>query len=222
MIRSSLVPTIQEMILQGKSQRAVARELGLARNTVSKYAHEAPPAKPRPRRDSKLGPFRAQVRRWVEDDHLYNCETFFQRLQALGYTGKISILKDLVRPWRPRAVGKRPIVRFESKPGEQMQFDWGEFVYEQEGQVHKLFGFTAVLGYSRMWFVTFTKWADAPTMIRCLLEAFEYFGGLPQAVLTDRMKTVRLEMEAGKPKNRPVGDGGRQAEMASALCGPGG
>ena len=93
MIRSSLVHTIQEMILQGKSQRAVARELGLARNTVSKYAHGAPPAKPRPRRGSKLDPYRAQVRRWVEVDHLYNCETLFQRLQALGYTGKISIRK---------------------------------------------------------------------------------------------------------------------------------
>src|SRR5215831_5543708 len=91
MIRSSLVHTIQEMILQGKSQRAVARELGLARNTVSKYAHGAPPAKPRPRRGSKLDPFRAQVHRWVEVDPLYNCETLFQRLQALGYTGKISI-----------------------------------------------------------------------------------------------------------------------------------
>lgn len=204
MIRSSLVHTIQEMILQGKSQRAVARELGLARNTVSKYAHGAPPAKPRPRRASKLDPFRDQVRRWVEVDHLYNCETLFQRLQAAGYTGKISILKDLVRPWRPRAVGKRPIVRFETKPGEQLQFDWGEFVYEQDGQVHKFFGFTAVLGYSRMRFVTFTKRADAPTMIRCLLEAFEYFGGLPQAVLTDRMKTVLLEMEAGKPKWHPL------------------
>jgi transposase len=95
---------------------------------VSKYAHGAPRAKPRPRRASKLDPFRDQVRRWVEVDHLYNCETLFQRLQAVGYTGKISILKDLVRPWRPRAVGKRPLVRFETKPGEQMQFDWGEFV----------------------------------------------------------------------------------------------
>ena len=27
-------------------------------------------------------------------------------------------------------------------------------------------------------------------MIRCLMEAFEYFGGLPKAALTDRMKSV--------------------------------
>ncbi len=201
MVRSGTVNTIRELALAGKPVRAIAKELGIARNTVRKYVRSsAAGVSRRKRKPSKLDPFKRQIREWVEQDHLYNCETILGRLQALGYTGKLSILKDVVRPLRPpRAAGRRqPIIRYETKPGEQLQFDWGEFVYEQDGVSHKVFGFTAVLGYCRMRFLTFTKRTDAPTLIRCLLEAFEYFGGLPQAVLTDRMKTVLLDVSDGK------------------------
>jgi transposase len=95
-------------------------------------------------------------------------------------------------------------MRYETKPGEQMQYDWGEVHYEQKGKDHKLYGFTAVLGYSRMRFVTFVKRCDTPTMIRCMMAAFEYFGGLPKAALTDRMKSVFLEMEDDVPKWNPI------------------
>jgi len=69
--------------------------------------------------------------------------------------------------------------------------------------MHKFYGFTAVLGYSRMRFVTFVKRCDTPTLIRCLMEAFEYFGGLTKTALTDRMKSVLLEMEEHKPRWNP-------------------
>ena len=55
-----------------------------------------------------------------------------------------------------------------------------------------------------MRFVTFVKRCDTPTMIRCMMEAFEYFGGLPQAALTDRMKSVFLEMDGKIAKWNPV------------------
>lgn len=211
--------TIREMAVQGKPVRAIARELGLARNTVRKYVREpaaTSEAAARPheqRRPSKLDPYTAQIEQWITQDHLYSCETMFRRLQALGYSGKISILKDFVRPLRPpAAAGRRPVLRYETKPGEQLQFDWGEFVYEQEGASRKVFGFTAVLSYSRLRFVTFVKRTDAPTLIRCLLAAFDYCGGLPRAVLTDRMKTVLLDMETGTPHWHP-----RFQELVNAL-----
>lgn len=127
------------------------------------------------------------------------------RLQALGYGGSLSTLKAFVHPLRPPKAGQYPVQRYETAPGEQLQFDWGEFHYEQNGRDHKLYGFTAVLSYSRMRFVTFVKRCDTPTMIRCLMEAFEYFGGLPKAALTDRMKSVFLEeIDHHQPKWNPV------------------
>jgi hypothetical protein len=60
-----------------------------------------------------------------------------------------------------------------------------------------------VLGYSRMRYVTLTKRCDTATLIRCLMDAFEYFGGLTKVALTDRMKSVLLEMVDTQPRWNP-------------------
>jgi len=211
-LRSGIVNTIREMAVQGTPIRSIAKELGLARNTVRKYLRGGAQARARPKRPSKLDPYAEQLRRWVGEDHQYNCETLVRRLQAVGYAGKTTLVKDFVRPLRPRAAGRQPVLRYETKPGEQLQFDWGECVYEHEGATRKLFGFTAILSYSRMRYVVFAKRCDAASLIHCLAQALAYFGGLPQSVLTDRMKTVLLEMESGAPHWHP-----RFQELVSAL-----
>jgi transposase len=152
----------------------------------------------------KLDPFKARIRQWVQEDRLLNCVTMLERLRPLGYTGGVSQLKAFVQPLRPPKAGRHPVRRYETAPGEQLQFDWGEFRYDQDGSYHKLFGFTAVLSYSRMRFVTFTKRCDVATLIRCLMAACEYFGGLPQALLTDRMKSVLLQMDGTTPVWNPM------------------
>src|SRR5215471_21634411 len=186
MKRSGTIHTIHELSAQGKSIRAIARELGIARNTVRRYIRGKPEASPRGIRGSKLDAYKGQIHRWINEDHLLNCEGMFPRLQEQGYTGSNSTLRAYVHTIRPRTVGQQPVMRYETKPGEQMQYDWGEVRYEHKGHDRKLYGFTAVLGYSRMRFITFVKRCDTPTMIRCMMEAFEYFGGLPRAALTDR------------------------------------
>ena len=54
-----------------------------------------------------------------------------------------------------------------------------------------------------MRFVTEVSRCDTPTLVRCLMEAFEYFGGLTRVALTDRMKSVLLEMQENKPRWNP-------------------
>ena len=205
MLRSQTVNTIHDLHAQGKSVQEIAQQLGISRTTVRKYLKhpEAVIRKPRAQQPSKLDPFHEQIKRWVMEDHCTNCEVLFVRLQKLGYRGGISILKGYVHPLRPAIAGHAPVQRYETKPGEQVQFDWGEFVYEHDGVSHKFYGFVAILGYSRMRFVTFVKRCDTPTLIRCLMEAFEYFGGLTKTALTDRMKSVLLEMEDNKPRWNP-------------------
>src|SRR5204863_8965128 len=202
MIRSRTVNTIHELASQGKSIQDIAITLGIARNTVRKYLRHpelAAMPHPRPNRRSKLDPFKEQVRRWITEDHCYNCATMLPRLLEMGYTGSLSVLKAFVHPLRPPVGGCAPVIRYETKPGEQVQFDWGEFKYEDNGVARKLYGFSAILCYSRLRFVTFVKRCDVQTLIRCLMEAFESFGGLPKAALTDRMKSVLLEMEEHQP-----------------------
>lgn len=203
MLRSNTLHTIRDLAAQGKSIRTIAAETGIARNTIRKYLRGTPETAPRPTRTSKLAPFHDQIHRWVHEDRLLNCQTMLERLKAQGYTGSISILKDFVQPLRPPLPRRRLVQRYETKPGEQLQIDWGEFLFEQEGRVHKLYGFTAILSYSRMRFVCFTKRCDTPSLIRCLMTACEYFEGLPRAILADRMKSVLLEMDGSTPKWNP-------------------
>src|SRR5262249_52931926 len=131
----------------------------------------ADPPKPLPVRPVRqswiptLDPYKEQIRQWIEQDHLYNCQPMYRRLRAQGSAGRQSILKDFVRPFRPVVRRTcRPVIRYETAPGEQRPFDWGELVYEQEGQTRKLFGFTAVLSSARRRLVIFVKRTDAPTL----------------------------------------------------------
>ena len=54
-----------------------------------------------------------------------------------------------------------------------------------------------------MRFVTFVKRCDGPTLIRCLMEAFEYFGGLPKAQYIS-LKGFRPFYGRGKISNLSV------------------
>ncbi len=222
MIRSRTVNTIHELATQGKSVQEIAISLGIARNTVRKYLRHpelCTMPHPRPNRHSKLDPFKEQIKQWIEQDHCYNCEAMLPRLLEMGYTGSLSVLKAFVHPLRPPAGGHAPVMRYETQPGEQVQFDWGEFVYEQQGARRKVYGFSAVLCYSRMRFATFVKRCDCPTLIRCLMEAFEYFGGLPKAALTDRMKSVLLNMEDKTPRwNASFADFMASIGVAPRVC----
>jgi hypothetical protein len=69
-----------------------------------------------------------------------------------------------VQPLRPRHPQRYPIQRFETEPGEQLQFDWGEFRYTRADHTHKLYGFTAILSYSRMRFVVLTDVPPLPSL----------------------------------------------------------
>ena len=114
MIRSRTVNTIHELAAQGKSIQDIAISLGIARNTVRKYLRHpelVTMPRPRPNRRSKLDAFKEQVKRWIEEDHCYNCEAMLPRLQAMGYKGSLSVLKAFVHPLRPPAGGHYPVVR---------------------------------------------------------------------------------------------------------------
>jgi hypothetical protein len=87
--------------------------------------------------------------------------------------------------------------RFETAPGKQAQVDWGHLGYvDLDGVPRKIWGFTITLSYSRR------MWAEAAldqrlgTLLRMHEAAFQQWGGIPEEILYDRMKTVWLNTDA--------------------------
>lgn len=90
-------------------------------------------------------------------------------------------------------------MRFETAPGQQMHAHF--IIFRRKPPALSVF--VATLGYSRMSFVRFGPDQKFETVRAGLLEAFAYFGGVPQEVLFDNMKTVVLEREAyGRGQHR--------------------
>ena len=77
-------------------------------------------------------------------------------------------------------------VRFETPPGYQGQVDFGTFALPW-GRRHALL---IVLGYSRLLWLQFFPRQTMAVLIRGLEAAFTSFGGVPQELLFDQMRSV--------------------------------
>lgn len=193
--------TIQIMYKQGYSKKRIARELGISINTVRKYIDNdnQPSYSKRAQKPMKLDPYRAYIKKRLEDAHPHwvPATVIYREIKAQGYTGKESMLRAYMRQQKPMA--EEAIIRFETKPGKQMQVDWAEF---RKGK-NRLSAFIATLGYSRTSYVEFVTDEKLNTLLQCHEHAFDYFGGIPQDILYDNMKTVIVERDCyGEGKHR--------------------
>jgi transposase len=185
---------IRVMARRGESIRAIAKEFGCSRNTVRRYLREPAAQRygPRAPREGKLDGFEpylleriAHARpRWIP------ATVLLREIRQRGYTGGISLLKMWLAPHK--RIEPEPIVRFETEPGQQMQAD---FTTIRRGR-DPLLALVATLGYSRASYVKFTESEDVATLCACLVEAFDYFGGVPEHVLFDNTKTVVIKRDA--------------------------
>jgi len=55
-----------------------------------------------------------------------------------------------------------------------------------------------ILGYSRKIYAELIERCDLPTFLDCHINAFQYFGGVPEEILYDRMRNVYIGRVAGK------------------------
>jgi transposase len=193
----SLETTVEIRVLarRGRTIKGIARELGVSRNTVRKYLRreEAPSYGPRSPRPTKLDAFKDYLLERIANakPHWIPAVVLHRELVALGYVGGLTQLKLFINAHKPRLV-EEPLIRFETEPGLQMQ---GDFIVFRRG-VDRLSAFVATLGFSRATFVHFVTNERLETLLDCLEHAFDYFGGVPQHVLLDNMKTAVLDRDA--------------------------
>lgn len=146
--------TIQILHQQGKSIKAITRELGVSRNTVRKYLRqkETPQYRRTQPRTSILDPYKPYLLHRVNAAHpeWIPAVVLYQEILGLGYPGKIRILREYLATLKPVAK-LEPVIRFETQPGQQMQVDFTTIRRNNT----TLKAFVATLGYSRATFVKF-------------------------------------------------------------------
>lgn len=188
--------TIQALVKRGVYLCDIAEQLGVHPRTVRRALRRGgAPALRRGRRRSVLDPYRAQVDQLMSEG-VWNAVVLLRELQAKGYTGGISILRDYVRPKRTLRPS-RATVRFETEPGRQLQTDWGVQPTVIAGEPVTVHFAVSTLGYSRRFHFWGTDSEDAEHTYEALVRAFEWFGGVPSEVLLDNQKCAVLAHPRG-------------------------
>lgn len=187
---------IRTLKKRGVYHKDIAAELGVHPRTVSRALQRgSAPPRERKRRASKLDPYKATVDRLL-DEGVWNGVVILREIQAQGYTGGPTILRQYIQPKRAHRPS-RATVRFETPPGRQLQSDWGEITTEIAGMETKVCFIVNTLGYSRRFHFWCSNRMDAEHTYEGLIRSFEYFGGVPEEVLVDNQKTAVLAHRAG-------------------------
>src|SRR6516165_10678485 len=157
----------------GTSMRRIARELGLARETVQSVLRRwqaqragseagGVPA----RRSSRVDPFNDTIRQLLARYPDITIVRVYEELRARGFSGGVTIVRERVLELR-ESPPREPVQRFETAPGAQAQMDYTscdiDFTEEGRRRVHL---FTYVLSYSRRQYLRFVEAQDLPASMR--------------------------------------------------------
>ncbi len=172
----------------------IAAELGIHRDTVAlaveseRFINVAFRASA-----SILDPYRDFVRVTLEHHPRLRATRLLQMIQQRGYSGTVWPLRRFVRCIRPVS-SHEAFFRLSTLPGEQGQVDWGSFGSIAIGNTRRsLSCFVMVLSWSRAIFARFALDQTLESFLRCHVQAFAAFDGVPRSLLYDNLKTAVLE-----------------------------
>jgi len=182
----------------GWGTKAIARELGVSRNTVRAWLAKGPDrVYEGPGRATILDPHRDWLReRWRAG--VRNGDVFRQELAAKGVDVSLRTVERAIRPLRRELMlAGKATIRFETPAGKQIQVDFGEKWLEIGGVQQKRYVFVATLGFSRRTFAMAFGSMRQRDWITGMEGAFLHFGGIPQEILSDNAKPLVLRQQGG-------------------------
>jgi transposase len=201
---------------QGMSMRAIALDLGISRGAVDRVlrriraqrngqapAGQTTPVRKSSPRGSLVDAYEPILKELLARYPNLTVERALQELQARGFKGRYTIVRQRIRLLRPRAA-PAPVPRFESGPGAQAQMDHGVYDLDfiREGR-RRVYLFSYLLGYSRRQYLRFVESMDLVTTLREHVHAFRHLGGIARVCLYDNFKAVVLRHDAEGPLYNP-------------------
>ena len=198
MIGVAMYITIETLWKKHKNKSLIARMTGHDWKTVAKKIKEIeqgkkyPKKKPHPR---ILDSCQEQVLKYLEED--LSAVRIHEKLQEEGIKVGYSTVKDYIG-----AIKKRDniFIRIHTLPAEEAQVDFGYAGYTPyQGKKRKTWVFNMRLSYSRLDYYEAVYDQRVETFIRCHINAFCYFGGIPQYVKIDNLKSAILHANFYEP-----------------------
>src|SRR5690349_17920568 len=161
---------LKHYLEQGASKSALARRLGVSRDTVHRWIRDGDLDRdleattvqygPRPPVATKLDAYRGIVEARLAVYPQLSAVRLLEEIRAAGYAGGYSQLKAFVRQVRPVPT-PAPIVRFETPAGRQAQVDFARFRFDWGVR----YALLVVLGYSRLLWCRFYPRQDMRTLV---------------------------------------------------------
>jgi transposase len=194
-IEGELVTAIRTLAGRGVGKKAIAREVGVAVNTVRRYLRDpiTPGQQIRPAARRLSDDRREEARTLYEGPAAGNAVVVQRLLAARGCAMSVRTIERAVADIRrAQRVAALATVRVETAPGDQVQIDFGQKRLQIAGVRIRIFLLVAVLSYSRRLFVKAFLNERGDDWREGIAAAFAHFGGLPRTLLGDNARALVL------------------------------
>jgi len=198
MLRMDKVYVIRHKVMvEGKSIRSVARELGVSRNTVAQYLKRSEPVRkesgprPRPVMDKVAPRIDEILEEWkhrVTPKQRITGSRILRQLIEDHYQVGVTTVRDYLREKRRHAA--EVYVPLVHRPGDEGQFDFFEVTVEDKGEFRHVWKLLLHLPYCERDFLSFYDSCDQLAFLDGHVRAASHFGGLPRRIVYDNLSAA--------------------------------
>ena len=194
----------QLYVHERKSQRAIAKQLGISRTTVKKYCDGSQVPWDRIGTSGRKPYVITEqimdfIKSCLEEDTAENihkqkhtARRIYDRLvDEIGFTGGESTIRQVVSEIRQKPA--KAFVPLSYDPGEAVQIDWGEATIYLNGKKSKVNLFCMRQCYSADVFVKAFYRQNEESFLEGNVAGFEHFGGVPSKVIFDNARVAVKE-----------------------------
>jgi len=199
MLGEAMYTTIKTLWEVGNNKSEISRATNHDWKTVSKVINNLASGYTKPVRKERLSildPYKEEVIKLLEEG--LSGVRIHEELSAKGFNGKYGAVKKYISKLRRK---QDIFLRIHTPVGQEAQVDFGYAgrSLDDEGKRRKTWVFNMRLGYSRYDYYERVYDQKVETFIKCHINAFEYFGGVPEVVKIDNLKAAILKANFYEP-----------------------